>query len=804
MKYILLFVIISLTFSPLLLAQGDSCTISIQGKVLDIDTKEPIPYASVHVHGEEKFATTNFQGEFTIEGLCSEDYSLIISCFGYCDSICHHHHQHGRSSHFYLTQKVEKIETVLIEAERTREQGTQSIAQISIGKAELRESPTQSLAASISKTAGVSFTSVGSNVQLPIIHGLYGNRILVLNNGIKHGFQNWSRDHAAEIDVSSAHSITILKGASGVRFGPEALGGAIVVESNPLHLHNPLYINAGSSYETNGRGVNSNVEIGQGFKKWSYFLNGSYTKFGDRKSPDYILTNSGREEKSFGAGTRFHYKDFDLKLYYSYMDQNLALLRSSIAESGDSFIEAINSEEPYFIQPFSYDINEPNQLTKHHFGKAEMSWYYSDHGRLSFTAGRQLNQRQEFDVRRNAEKPIIDLELITSDYQLEWQHPDWFGLEGIAGVQYYKQENRNKPGTGTTAFIPNYDTERFSAYLIESKRFLKSTIELGLRIDYEENLVAGRETNQDPFWDVFDFNNITTSIGYIRNFSDHLTFRTNLGTAWRSPNMAELYSFGQHGFKNTYGLLRYYTNEQGRLRTNRVLGFEASQLEAERGYKFINELEYKRDKDRHVVTAYSHYIENYIFDRPVTVIGTIRGPMPVFIVDQADALFIGMDYSWQRQWTDEISGNLAASYLWSRNIGRNEALINQAPIQFNYNLKWTSNSIWKFESATFSLQPSYTFQQFQAPRTLTPEEVIYGEEVLNAESEIFDFADAPIGYFLLNAACSFKIKNLTAGIGVENLLNQRYRDYLNEMRYFADELGANVRFSLRYQFTAKK
>ena len=75
--------------------------------------------------------------------------------------------------------------------------------------------------------------------------------------------------------------------------------------------------------------------------------------------------------------------------------------------------KAFSSEQPdsAYILPFSYDINEPNQLTQHHLGKGEVKWTYSDHGNLTLRAGRQLNKRREFDVRRNSEKPIINLDL---------------------------------------------------------------------------------------------------------------------------------------------------------------------------------------------------------------------------------------------------------------------------------------------------------------------------------------------------------------------------------------------------------
>ena len=775
---------------------SDSCTYEIRGSIIDVETKQPIPFAAVMIKDTQRGVVADEHGKFLLDKLCGRKYTLVCSSVGY-KPVTHHHDARHKEQVIYMASTASELESVVVEGEVVTGD-VQSMVLDKIGRAELATKAARSLASAIGDIQGVTFVSTGSNVQLPVIHGLYGNRILIINNGVKHGFQNWGSDHTPEIDITSAYNISVLKGAAGVRYGPEALGGAVVVEGNPLNLTEKLHGNITSGYQTNGRGYQINADLGAGYEKLSYHLGGNYLRIGDRHTPDYSLTNSGMEERSVNAGLRYHLPNWDFKVYYGYVGQDLGLLRSSVAESGELFARSLSANEPLIIRDFSYDINEPRQNTTHHLATLGINWH-SDLGKLALLLGRQINLRQEYDVRRNADLPIIDLELNTTDARLEWSHPSLGGLEGIFGLQYFSQNNDNNPGTGTTPFIPNYNTHRFSVFVIESIQKGSNIYELGLRMDHENISVRGREASQAIFRNDYSFTNVTASLGFVRDLSLHWKLRTNLGSAWRMPNMAELYSFGQHGFKTQFGLWRYYTNENAELRTDRVLTEEDEVAESEKGYKWINELTHQKDDYVFTLTAYAHFIDNYIFDRPVAVIGTFRGPMPVFIYDQADALFAGADLTYSRTFTKNLKSTLGVSYLWSQNVRKNEPLINQPPLNINAEVSWKTPSFLGLDFSKFTLQTSYTFRQFQAPRTVTPRQLIDGDVEITPESEIFDFKDAPEGYFLGHIRWEWRLGNLGGQIEMRNILNTRYRDYLNQMRYFADEPGRNILFTINYK-----
>ena len=229
-----------------------------------------------------------------------------------------------------------------------------------------------------------------------------------------------------------------------------------------------------------------------------------------------------------------------------------------------------------------------------------------------------------------------------------------------------------------------------------------------------------------------------------------------------------------------------------------------SHVQPEKGFKFINELKINKKLHSHTLTGYSHYLLNFIYERPYGLTGTFRGPQPTFIFDQTDALFVGCDYDWKMDWSKQTEGTFGVSYLWSRNITDKETLINQPPVTVSYKLNWRQKKFWRFNSSRLIVKSFYRFEQFQAPRTLTPEQIIDGEEVITATSEIFDFKAAPKGYFMLRISWEYEWKSFKGSLAVNNVFNTSYRDYLNEMRYFADAPGRNILINLNYKFKSNK
>jgi iron complex outermembrane receptor protein len=768
------------------------------GLVVDSETNQPLVGATLAAIGlSGNVGQTDVSGKFLIS-TSSQTALYRVTFFGYENKTVSL--SINAENRIELSPLKYNLQELVIEEKRNVERGAESMVQISIDRDLLKRNSAAGLGEVLSQIDGVNFISTGANIQLPVIHGLYGNRILILNNGFKHGFQNWGTDHAPEVDVTGAEVIKVVKGAAGVKYGPDALGGAVILENNPMLPNNPFYLCSTSSYQTNGRGYGTNLSFGQGWKNFSYHVGGNFNQVGDRRAPRYRLTNTGAVESAFQAGVRFSHEKWVLKANYSMVDQDLGILRASIGASGPALIRNMEADIPTFIRDFSYDINPPNQVVNHQLASAELNRYFNNGSQLIVRYARQWNSRVEFDVRRNPELPILDLDLLTDDLQAEWNHSLSEKWTGTFGIQYFTQENSNNPGTRVTPFIPNYRLSRWSAFALESYEYSKtSTWEFGLRFDYETSTVAGRDSRQVEFRDNFSFGNFTAVAGNIKKLNPKTTLRNNLGSGWRPPNMAELFSFGQHEAQTIFGLLRYEPAPDGRITAARVIPLSELNIAPENSLKYTSELEWQSAGHRLSVTAYANYIRNFIFARPIGVLGTARGPMPTFIYDQADALFLGSDITYTKNYHENGKITFGASYIWTRNVERGETLINQPPIHLHSRLNHAFHKIKGIDKLDFFIQPTYTFVQFQAPRVLTIRELVEGTETVTIDDPIFDFLAPPPGYFLLHGGVAIQKGKFDLSFEARNILNHSYRDYLNNMRYFADELGINLIFSLTYK-----
>ncbi len=754
----------------------------------------PLPNATVKVRSTQKGAVTASDGSFQISGLCKKEFHLEVDFLGY-KHISHHHDIYHESPEIYLAPDSIQLEGIIVEEELSPE----SLTTLSAVK---RFYNTEDLLGRVAgevmaDQSGVTVLSTGTNISKPILQGLHSNRVLIINNGLRHAYQAWGREHAPELSVADLEVVQVIKGAGTVRYGSDALGGVIKVHKAPTAIHAPFSGQITSGYATNGRAGSLAADFEKGYNKWA-IQGGVYAiKQGDLRAPDYHLTNTGRQEWSAYASATYHSPDVDWNIYLSHFEQETGILRGSITGSLEDLVNAIGAEIPENTSEFSYHINTPRLAVSHDLGRLTMDWYPGKH-QVQAMYGIQLNLRQEYDVRRgtNNTVPATDLELIDQQFNIHWRLPEKGNFGTQLGIQGAYQINNNIPGTNTIPFVPNYDQFDVGAYWIQSYQPEKWTYEIGLRYDYRSLMVAGRDSDNDIYRDDLSYNNVSATLGWKSpETKEGWQWRSNLGTAWRAPNVAELYFFGRHQSDFQYGLARYQLFPA----VDSIAASEVrpgSFVESERGLKWVHEVQYTTSRLRVIFSSFTQWVENFFFVRPYGITNTVRGPFPFFIYDQTNAWLVGgdLDVEWQHANGWQSSGSL--SYVRVRDIRNQAWFIETPPLKMGYSVDRTQGRL------QWGADLDYYFRQWQAPPVIPAEDFLQDAVSLD-RNQTFDFLETPAAYLLVSAHGSCQVNRWKFRADVENILNQRYRAYTDRMRYFADAPAINLRISVQYQLGKK-
>ena len=372
----------------------DPCRGTIAGQVLDRETGEPLPFATIKILNATNVAIADAVGNFSISNICGKEADFEVRFLGYKTEVHHHDfrsNKHEDEGHFvYLAPNETELESVTVENQRLSELKSVAVQRKEVDKLSLLNNSIADLSGELT---GVSILKTGTNISKPMIHGLHSNRVLVVNDGIRHAYQVWGEEHAPEIDPSHVDQIEIVKGAGTVKYGPEALGGVILYNSNRPKFNETLNGSIGTSFQTNGNAVASQLNIGEGFDRFAWNVGAYGTYQGDLSAPDYVLSNTGKREYGLSFNTLWHRPSYDLIVSGNYYSQELGILRGSIAGNLVDIQNAIDREVPNPTFPSTFDLQNPRQQTRHALLKADLSLFKGEH-QINITYAFQGNIRR--------------------------------------------------------------------------------------------------------------------------------------------------------------------------------------------------------------------------------------------------------------------------------------------------------------------------------------------------------------------------------------------------------------------------
>lgn len=750
---------------------SQTCNLTLKGKISDESTGFPLEFATILIKETQQGQVADSLGLFVMNQLCPGAYHLQISHLEGENEVIFIQLLRDTSLDITLHHHAELLNEISVHG---TQQQTTSQSVNSISKDEIARNANKSLAELLEKISGVQSLKSGSGISKPVIHGLYGNRITILNNGMVQSGQQWGNDHAPEIDPFLSDHISVVKGAASLAYGGNGLGSVVMIENNAIDADPHLHGQVNYVYQTNGRGHTANLKLLQARPSLAWKLSGTIKYQGDNRAPDYLLTNTGKNEYNIGLQMDKKISSvWNMRLHASTFNTEIGVLRGSHIGNVTDLEEAIHRDMPFFTSDhFSYDIASPRQEVHHHLAKLENRWQVNNHTLWSLNFGSQLDDRKEYDVRRGGRSNIPALQLRQYSQLIEgaYHHTYAHDLDLKSGVQFQFVDNTNHPETGVLPLIPDYQSVKPSVYSILQKAWGKSMLEGGLRLDCQ-NLLAITISRSVPRMVeriTHHYLNASSALGYRQAISEGLSLSANVGLVHRSPEINELYSYGLH---------------QG------VSGLEEGNpdLKSEKSIKGILSADYNvNDRLQIQAVVYDHHIKDYIYLQPLQEFRlTIRGAFPVYEYRQTDARLTGADLlvSYAVQQRLKWIGKYA--YVLGRDLTNKIGLVNIPSNTMSHSLSYTLND-WKyFRLINLAVNGRYVAHQ----NHITSEQ---------------DYLPPPDAYTLFGIDLSSKVKvgkkEIMCSIQIENMLNTRYRDYLDRQRYFADEIGRNINLRINYNF----
>lgn len=743
------------------------CNLTLKGHIVDKELGIALKDASVTIINTSLKVVSDVEGNFQFKDLCAGKYELLVThigCAAFRKTI-----ELNKDLHLdielphSITNEAEV--TVLATTERKNAGMTKQLTETDLDK--VRGSTITEM---LQRMNGVGQLQTGSTISKPIVHGLSGVRVLMINNGVRQEGQQWGNDHAPEIDPFLASKLTLIKGVDELRYGGDALGGVILSEPKSLQLVNQKAANIFTGYSTNNKLAYGSIQYEAPIKNQQIRVQASFRKAANLSTPNYRLNNTAFQEMNGSLAYRTAKYNNTFELFASQFNTQLGVFTGAHIGNLTDLNNAINASAPndVYTNQQTYSIGRPRQDVNHQLLKLKFTKQLSTN-KWTANVHAQRNVRREFDIVRNPSitSPQLTLSLLTFYEDLVLEHKKIKRSNGTIGVAATQQVN----DYSGRYIIPNYFSNNVGLFAMQKWNFPHWEYQVGLRGDYKQIATKrlrfnGTENNYD-----FDFATFAGAANVTRKFTSHLKTNFALSVSSRAPYVNELLSDGIHHGTATY--------EQGDL-----------QLKPEQSL-FINwNWFYNSHSERMNIEVNLHHniIRNFIYQQqiPSQPVLTIAGAFPKVVWQQTNSRLSGIDFAANATINKMLQYNTKLSAIVGYNKAINDWMVGLPPIQWEQSLNIQLKDIGKLSNQSVQLSTMMVGEQKFLPDNFLP---------------LYDYKAAPKGYTLVNIqyenTLNLKKQPVQFVLGVQNLFNTNYRNYLNAFRYYTDEMGRNISIKIK-------
>jgi iron complex outermembrane receptor protein len=469
---------------------------------------------------------------------------------------------------------------------------------------ELTKNLEATIGATLSEAPGVAMREFGAASARPVIRGLDGDRISVLEDGQRMGdLSSQSGDHSVPTNPAAARKIEVVRGPATLLYGANAIGGLVnvITDSIPSERTQGASGNFTFNFGSNGGAAGGAGDIHVGNGNYALHLGGAGNRSGNYDTPDGEVDNSQSRTAMGQIGVSRTGEKQYVGVSYGYDDSKYGI---PIVEEGSIRLTP-----------------QRHSISARAGGQNLGGWLQSYRATLG-ARNYQHSELEGEDVGTTFHNDTLEGEVLLSHKRagtLVGSFGGWFMTRAFEVI-------------GEEALTPPVDHQALATFLYEEVESPHATLQFGGRFDHATFTPEQNRRERT-------FNEWSASLGLLlkpQAANDDVVIALNLARASRYPSLEELYYFGPHPGNLSFEI----GNDE--LAAEHALGFDLS-VRA-RGARFEGEF-----------TFFYNDINDYIFRQPT---GAFQDSFPVVRNIEADSVLTGVEAHGDVKLTNEITAEV--------------------------------------------------------------------------------------------------------------------------------------------------
>ena len=760
---------------------------TLRGTIISDVNKQPLAGVSVTITQLLRSTETNENGVYEFKDLPAGRYTIVTHAEGFSD----------RAQSIAVTVDAPVTldfamsltslrEEVTVTASGTEESVFESFQTVTaVGSTTLREQASNSIGEALEREAGIGKRSFGAGSSRPTIRGFEGDRVLVLQDGVRNGsLGSQSGDHGEPVNTMNLERLEVIKGPATLLYGSNAIGGvinAVTADEDEAHPGLRGYFTALGATVNRQAGFGGGIEYG--FKKFVFNVGGNTLREGDFNTPLGRVPNSS--SKAFGGTSSFGYfsDKFFLNGFFNFDRRRYGVPYAPLFEEGvfvttpdGNPCEKVKKRTLGEDKPCVYDIygiqamfaNQLPQATDEAIDLKMKRNNYRLRGGFRDVKGfiAQGNFSIDFSDYQHEEIETIDsidevATTFTNDvfsYRAMFQQAKYKKLSGRFGFEGFRRSYLTE---GAEQLVDGRVRQNnFAVFGLQELEFDRVAFQVGGRIETNRyspvNLSLYNERN---------FTGFSGSVGARFRVWEGASLVTSFTSSYRAPALEELYNFGPH-----IGTVTFEVGNQ-ELTRERSNGFEVSLRQNFKRIR-LNGSVYIYNIDNFVYLAPQDADENGFID--------VEDNLPIGAYFQNDARFFGADvtadFDIHKYFGAFVTADIVNANLQNGNGNPSLPRITPARLRVGGDFRYKG----------LSVRPDITFV---AKKDL---------------DNIFPLETPTEGYRLFNVSGSYTYSTEHYAhiftFGGVNLTDKLYRNHQNFIKDLLPEVGRGFRLSYTIRF----